>query len=295
MKKISVLLAMALVVGVALLRADEVSLDTNALATLAVQDHGRKKPFTTFAHEMLLTLSGKPTLPVADGKKLQAEEVILDLWFKPQGWDNKPVIMLNFLELKKKLGLPEDQKLFTYNELIGKQALLDLIDEAQKLRQAGQEDKVTALQKEAEHLGERLKLFQDLVSGDKETVVPNAQSIDARWNFAMSVQGGQARTFGVLSDGSNDAGARKAGEVLTAWYQAYNAGDIAKFNGLTPQVVESFRVLAPQFYPPASSLQFEHNYMTLEPFLWAWIIYLIALIVLLLTGLWGKSIGYKLT
>jgi len=29
------------------------------VATLAVQDHGRKKPFTTFAHEMLLTLSGK--------------------------------------------------------------------------------------------------------------------------------------------------------------------------------------------------------------------------------------------
>ena len=30
------------------------TLDTNALATLAVQDHGRKKPFTTFAQEMLL-------------------------------------------------------------------------------------------------------------------------------------------------------------------------------------------------------------------------------------------------
>ena len=30
-------------------RADNVPIDTNALATLAVQDHGRKKPFTTFA------------------------------------------------------------------------------------------------------------------------------------------------------------------------------------------------------------------------------------------------------
>jgi hypothetical protein len=31
-------------------------IDNNALATLAVQDHGRKKPFTTFAHEMLLSI-----------------------------------------------------------------------------------------------------------------------------------------------------------------------------------------------------------------------------------------------
>jgi cytochrome c-type biogenesis protein CcsB len=35
--------------------------------------------------------------------------------------------------------------------------------------------------------------------------------------------------------------------------------------------------------------------MTLEPFLWAWIIYLIALLVLLLTGLWMEKIGYQLT
>ena len=29
--------------------------DNNALATLAVQDHGRKKPFTTFAHRLINT------------------------------------------------------------------------------------------------------------------------------------------------------------------------------------------------------------------------------------------------
>jgi len=38
----------------------------NALATLAVQDHGRKKPFTTFAQEMLLTRSGHGTLTVTN-------------------------------------------------------------------------------------------------------------------------------------------------------------------------------------------------------------------------------------
>src|SRR5271156_3884001 len=102
--------------GVALLRADNVPLDTDALATLAVQDHGRKKPFTTFAHEMLLALSGHATYTQdnADGTKteLSPEQVVLDLWFKPDGWDDKPLIMINFLELKQKLGVAQDRKLF---------------------------------------------------------------------------------------------------------------------------------------------------------------------------------------
>src|SRR5271155_2234524 len=128
-----------------LLRAEPVALDTNALATLAVQDHGRKKPFTTFAQETLLTMSGYSALPAEDAgaRKLSAEEVILDLWLKPEGWDERPVIMLNFLELKKKFGLPEDRKLFSYNELINQPLLGDLLDETQKVRQAGKSDDLT--------------------------------------------------------------------------------------------------------------------------------------------------------
>jgi hypothetical protein len=291
-----ILTVILLLAGVAALRADDVALDTNALATLAVQDHGRKKPFTTFAHEMLLTLSGKASLPIknADGveTKLSAEKVILDLWFTPDGWDQKPVIMLNFLELKRKLDLPEDQKLFSYSELVSKQALLDLLDEAQKQRQAGAEDKLTALQKEAEHLGERLKLFQDLESGEKETVVPNTASSEGKWLTVQAYDHG-------LIDGSISSQGRTTNDPSHSpfmdWMAAYRAGDIAKFNSLTPNAVDSLRVVAPQYYPSASSLQFEHNYMTLEPFLWAWVIYLVALIVLLMTGLWMKKIGYQLT
>jgi ABC-type transport system involved in cytochrome c biogenesis permease subunit len=298
MKKILITIGFALLAGAANLRADSVPLDTNALATLAVQDHGRKKPFTTFAHEMLLTLSGKAELPVknADGTvtMLSPEEVVLDLWFKPEGWDEKPIIMLNFLELKKKLGLPEDQKLFTFNELINQQALLDLLDQAQKQRQAGQADSLPAIEKEAEHLGERLKLFQDLVSGERVTVVPNVESENGKWEPLMIWESVGIGHHGIRAPNSN-ADYSKVDDLIDGWTQVYAGGDIAKFNALTPQVVESLRAIAPQFYPSASSLQFEHNYMTLEPFLWAWIIYLVALIVLLMTALWMKDLGYKLT
>lgn len=301
--KIKFLMVILLLAGVAGLRADPVPIDTNALATLAVQDHGRKKPFTTFAHEMLLTLSGKAALPVENGEALSPEEVILDLWLKPEGWDDKPVIMLNFLELKKQLGLPEDRKLFSFNELINKQALLDILDEAQKLQQAGAGDKLTPLQKEAEHLGDRLRLFQDLVSGDKETMVPNPRQMDGRWipiqellvenvrPAERSAPTGDAAPYYA----SDSKPAMNAWQTFSGWSDDYKKGDLLSFNSSTPRVVESLRALALQFYPSAASLQFEHNYMTLEPFLWAWIIYLVALIVLLMTALWMKDVGYKIT
>jgi ABC-type transport system involved in cytochrome c biogenesis permease subunit len=284
MTKVLPILAMALLAGGAVLRAEPVPLDTDALATLAVQDHGRKKPFTTFARETLLTLSGSSTLPVENGRPLSPEEVMLDLWFKPEGWDQRPIIMLNFLDLKKRLGLPEDQKLFTYAQIINQPALLELLNEVQQLEQADKADSLTPLQKEAEHLGQRLNLFQSCVGGGNATIVPNPDSAEGRWTSPSYEVSGVDRNYAIESGGE-----------LTAWYWAWYGGDIAKFNSLTPKVVASLRALAPQFYPSASSLQFEHHYMTLQPFLWAWIIYLVALLVLLLTALWMKRGGYALT
>ena len=59
-------------------------LDTDALATLAVQDHGRKKPFTTFAQEALLTMAGTSALPaqpdIGEGTlPITANDVILEI------------------------------------------------------------------------------------------------------------------------------------------------------------------------------------------------------------------------
>jgi ABC-type transport system involved in cytochrome c biogenesis permease subunit len=283
------------------LRAEPVALDTDALATLAVQDHGRKKPFTTFAQETLLTMSGTSALPFknADGTevKLSPEEVMLDLWFKPEGWDERPVIMLNFLELKKKFGLPEDRKLFSFKELIGQPVLMELLDQTQKLRQAGESDKLTSLQKEAEHLGERLRMFQDCVNGQKQMIVPNAERMDGPWlpiqDLTANVNPWPRSHPELPFRDSREAG--EAGKLFVAWAAEYRAGAMAGFNKWTPQVVESLRALAPQFYPTAATLRFEHTYMTLHPFRWAWIFYLCALLILLLTSLWAKTAGYRLT
>jgi ABC-type transport system involved in cytochrome c biogenesis permease subunit len=279
-------------------------IDTNALATLAVQDHGRKKPFTTFAHEMLLALSGMSALPIENPDKTTVDipsgQVMLELWFKPDGWDDRPIIMLNFLELKKKLGMPEDRKVFSFNELIKQPQLMALLDGAQKARQAGRGEDLTALQKEAEHLGERLRLFQDLVNGQKQMIVPNAKLRDGAWLPIQNLGAISLQPWPKINLDSSfynpiAAPVTQVQAQFKLWSTTYGNNDIAGFNSLTPQVVESLRALAPQFYPSAATLQFEHQYMVLEPFLWAWVIYFVALVVLLLSAIWMKRAGYVAT
>ena len=292
-------LFLILLASVPALRAQDAPLDTNQLATLAVQDHGRKKPFTTFARESLLTLSGVTSLPGENGgPALSAESVILDLWLKPEGWEARPAIMVAFRALKQAMGLPleTDRKLFTFQELVANKAFLALLDSAQKTRQAGDAEKLTNLQKEAEHLGERLRLFQDLVNGQRETIVPDSISADGRWVAIQDVDPSQriwTPTEGA-HPGSNSVSARESVRQFVAWYQAYRHNDIDQFNSLTPQLVDALRQLAPQYYPAAAQLRFEHGYMTLHPFRWAWIIYLLALITLGLTAIWARGFGYRL-
>ena len=288
MKAMIKVLALVLV-STALLRADNVPLDTDALATLAVQEHGRKKPFTTFAHEMLLELSGHATytLENADGTKttLSPEQVILDLWFKPDGWDDRPLIMINFLELKQRLGVAQDRKLFSFNDLIKVPALMDMLDEAHKQRQAGKGDTLAAVLKEAEQLGQRMQLFRDLEQGQKETVVPNAKSENATWFPVSSPDSGAGLNY-LRGEASSS---------FMSWMQDWSDGDTAKFNAQTFDVVRSLRAVAPQFYPSADTLRFEHTYMVVDPFMWAWIIYFCALLVLLLTAIWAQRPGYLAT
>jgi hypothetical protein len=76
------------------------ALDGEAFASLAVQDKGRKKPYTTFARESLQTLTGKDEYPTLGEGKLSAVEAMTSLWLRPTDWEKRPVILINYLPLK---------------------------------------------------------------------------------------------------------------------------------------------------------------------------------------------------
>ena len=242
------------------------AVDLSPLEQITVQDGGRKKPFLVFAEESLLGLSGKTALTI-DGRKMSATEVITTLWLNPQGWDNKPILLVNHKPLKEASGLETSRKLFSYRELASNRELVKLLNEAQALRARPGNQRLTGLPKEAAEVGLRIAEFESLVNGSAFRFVANPRAADAQW---LSVPG--------------------ASGALNPLRAAFEANDTAAFAKEAKALRTQWSGIEPQFQPPAWKIQLETLYQKAHPFRWAWMCYAAAGIILLLSNL-GRA-GY---
>jgi cytochrome c-type biogenesis protein CcsB len=235
--------------------------DIGPLAEVPVQEGGRKRPFLVFAEESLLGLSGKTSLAV-DGKQMRAPEVIVSLWLAPQGWEQKPVILVNHKPLKEATGLEVSRKLFSYNELASNPKLLKLLSEAQALRARPGNQRLTGLPKEAADVGFRMAEFESLAGGSAFRLLPNPKGADAQWQPVP-----------------------RTSDDIRLLRQAFLASDEVAFAREAHALKAKWSAIEPQFQPPAWKLALETLYQKAHPFRWAWICYAAAGIVLLLSRL----------
>ncbi|HEY5811330.1 MAG TPA: cytochrome c biogenesis protein CcsA, partial [Terrimicrobiaceae bacterium] len=237
-----------------------IALDFSPLELIAVQEGGRKKPFLVFAEETLLGLSGKSSLTL-DGRKMGAVEVMTSLWMAPQGWDQKPIILVNHKDLKAAIGIDSSRKLFSYQELASNQQLTRLLNEAQALRARPGNQKLTGLPKEAAEVGFRIAEFESLVNGSAFRLQASPRSAEAQW---VAVPG-------------TSADVRPLREAFLA-----NNGEAFEKEAVTLKA--NLAKIEPQFQPPPWRIQLEALYQKAHPFRWAWICYAAAGIVLMLTN-----------
>ena len=237
------------------------AVDLTPLEQITVQEGGRKKPFLVFAEESLLGLSGKTALTI-DGRIMSATEVITTLWLNPQGWDNKPVLLVNHKPLKEVSGLETSRKLFSYRELASNRELVKLLNEAQALRARPGNQRLAGLLKEAAEVGLRIAEFESLVNGSAFRFVANPRAADAQW---LSVPG--------------------ASGALNPLRAAFEANDTAAIAKEAKALRKQWSGIEPQFQPPAWKIQLETLYQKAHPFRWAWMCYAAAGIVLLLSRL----------
>jgi ABC-type transport system involved in cytochrome c biogenesis permease subunit len=242
------------------------ALDVRPLDQIPIQEAGRKKPFLVFAQESLLGLSGKTSLTI-DGTKMDARQVIASIWLAPQGWDQKPIILVNHKPLKEATELDTSRKLFSYGELATNEKLVKLLDEAQALRARPGNPKPTGLLKEAADVGFRMAEFESLVGGSAFRFIANSRAADGQWLPVLGTD-----------------------EDVRALRQAFNAGDDITFARKTEALRVKWAAVEPNFQPPAWKIQLETLYQKAHPFRWAWICYAVAGIVLLASGL--RAGGY---
>jgi len=233
------------------------AVDYTVLEETPIQEGGRKKPYLVFAEESLLSLSGKTSLPI-DGRRASASEIITTLWLNPTGWENKPLILVNHKDLKATIGLPVDQKLFTYQELSTNAALLRLIADAQNTMNQPGAQKLAGLPKEAKEIGDRLHEFEGLVTGASFRFIASPASAGAAWFPAVGTT-----------------------EAIAPLREAFIAQNSDTFRQQSLALQKTWAQMSPQFQPPTWKIALEAAYQRSHPFRWAWISYAIAGVFLL--------------
>ncbi len=232
---------------------------------LAVQSGGRVKPFDTFAREGATLLTGKTVY-----RGLSAVDLILSLSVEPQVWQDEKFVQIGGgldrqERLKRDLGLPPNESLFSPGELMKSPRLMPLFQELDAKQKA--QEKLDSYFSALSRLGSQLGYIQELISGRALRFVPPAAGKADKANTWL----GFPEFPGPL-------------QVRFALIAAGFTSPDEKVRAKLSEYVEKFATLAadnnPILYPAARDLSLETHFNRLHPFRWAWILTLLAAIVM---------------
>jgi cytochrome c-type biogenesis protein CcsB len=180
-------------------------------------------------------------------------------------WQDEPMILVSLGELKKQLGLPEQQRRFSFAQLTALPELNRLANEAHAQKRA--EKPLSRAQNEMMNVSDRLTLFAHIVDGSALLLVPAQKETDA-WQMPTPEQ-----MHGVVG--------------------SYLRGDSFAFSRAANELRDSLRALSPSIYPADSKLRLEYFYNHFDGFYRAALCYGFAFLALLIAHLRGKTAWLK--
>ena len=268
MKKLLTVLVMFALTTMAF--ADD--LDFTALRFVAVQKDGRKKPVDTVALETVEKLTGKRTfLDPESGRQMEPMDVLLSMWLETRDWGKAPLILVNYKPLKESLGLPVDQKYFTYSQVATPQ-FQQMVDRIAQKESGKQKVDLTHEEREAEVVEQRLRTLTEAIGPESLAVVPHPSGAKGAWVPVTEV----TKYYGADKE-------TELQNLFKALGAAYVQRDPSAFAATSGQFRSFLVALSPSVYPAFASLQREVHYNSFHPFRKAWASYLVAFVWLLAT------------
>lgn len=244
-----------------------------AVDTMAVQLDGRKKPLDTVARETVATLHGSERYQLLSGEVLDAPQIYWSLWQNSRDWNDEPFILVNYRPLKAEIGLPVEQKHFSFSTLVNS-------DLARILQQAHtkqlQEQPLTRDEREAFTLEDRLNLMLDTVGNQTLPLVPHPRDIKGTWVGVAEAQ--------QLYSSEIATHIQAQFEQLNQQYQG-NGDDLSALEEPAASLQRSLADLSSGIYPDQATLHREVFFNHFHPFGKAWKIYGIAFLILLISQL----------
>jgi cytochrome c-type biogenesis protein CcsB len=255
--------------------ADSSSLDFKQWGLLAIQDGGRRKPVDTFARETLIKITGRSTY-TSGAKTWQATDFILSMLLDTHDWKKEPMILVSLGDLRRRLGLAEEQRLFSFNQLTALPELNTLANQAHQLRKA--EKPLDRVQNEVMSVTERLSLFARVMDGSAFLLAPAPQKATDPWIVPPA-----------FAQYYNEQQFVPVQTQLQTMANAYVKGDSFAFGRAANQLRDGLRQLSPKIYPEESQLRLEYFYNHWDGFYRAAWCYGIALLLLAIAHFRSRS------
>jgi ABC-type transport system involved in cytochrome c biogenesis permease subunit len=261
--------------------ADSSALDFKQWGLLAIQDGGRRKPIDTFARETLIKITGRSTY-TSGARTWQATDFVLSMLLDTHDWKSEPMILVSLGDLRQRLGLPEEQRRFSFTQLTALPELNALADQAHALRKA--EKPLSRLQSEVMSVTERLALFANIMQGSAFLVVPAPAKTTDPWVVPPA-----------FAQYYKEEQFAPAQSQLQTMANAYVKGDSFAFSRAANQLRDGLRQLSPKIYPDDSPLRLEYFYNHWDGFYRAAWSYGLALVLLAIAAMRGKGGFIKIT
>lgn len=237
----------------------------NSLETLPIQENGRRKPYFVFAEEALRSLSGKTAL-VLHGRKEEAVELITSFWLEPEKkYTQEPLLFVSSVPLKKILGLPLQQSLFSYDMLVHHAGLQEMIAQAMEERKRDPRKRLRGLLKEAADVGMRLSLFEELNNGSIFRIIPNPQMAGVQWGTLLEPE--------PWEEASHDSHLLMANNAFSMMQQGWENKNASVFDQGVLQLREALASFNTSNPVPPWKLELEVLIQKIHPFRLAWIFY----------------------
>ncbi len=299
---------------------------TDPLKYLPVQDGGRTKPLETLARETLQLVYGKQSYRGPDGKSRPALEIVMTWMLVPTYWDTQKIVEINHRGLKDSLNLNHDDKYFTPAELFANTRLVLVMQELASFRET--KKKLDPYMQAAQRLESQLATYSAAKQGQAFHVAPPkplapaqpdapnphagtatgapkpiaagenvappptmpmmpmmAGGASARWLAANELEGELKDSFAAM--------ARAFVHALPSDGTQAPATDPVQAKADLQKAVDDFKAKAqaqnPDAYPSETSISVEVHYDSFHPFMWAWICYLLAAVLIAVA--WQTSRG----
>ena len=230
------------------------------LERLAIQSGGRVKPFDTFAREGAELLTGKSSY-----RGLSATDFIFSIAVEPQRWQHEKFLQVNHRALKTDLGLAELESQFSPDQLMSSTRLMPLFQELDAKQKA--QEKLDPYFQALQRLGSQLSFLQEMLNGRALRFVPHPPG--------KSEQNGAWLSFEQFPD---ELKIRFA--LMAAGFTAPEAATRAKLGDYVEKFGELARSQNPALYPEDKNMLLETAFNKAHPFRWAWILSLLAAVVM---------------